>query len=50
MSSLVAMKAAGGGKVINIGSTFSIFGTADAAAYSASKGGLVQMTKSLADR
>ena len=38
----------GGGKIINIGSMFSIFGAAYAVAYAASKGGLVQMTKSLA--
>ena len=44
-----AMKAAGGGKIINIGSMYSIFGAAYAAAYAASKGGLVQMTKSLAN-
>ncbi len=37
-----------GGKIINIGSMFAIFGAAYAAAYSASKGGLVQLTKSLA--
>ena len=37
-----------GGKIINIGSMFSIFGAAYAAAYSASKGALVQLTKSLA--
>jgi 2-deoxy-D-gluconate 3-dehydrogenase len=42
------MKAAGGGKQINIGSMMSIFGGAYAAAYSASKGAIVQMTKSLA--
>ena len=42
------MKAAGGGKIINIGSMYSIFGNSYAAAYSASKGGLVQLTKSLA--
>ncbi len=42
------MKAAGGGKVINIGSMMSIFGAAYAPAYSASKGGLVQFTRSLA--
>ena len=39
---------AGGGKVINIGSIFSIFAASFAAAYAASKGGLVQMTKALA--
>jgi len=42
------MKAAGGGKIINIGSMYSIFGTSYGAAYAASKGGLVQLTKSLA--
>src|SRR6266852_3905524 len=43
------MKQSGGGKIINIGSMYSIFGAAYAAAYAASKGGLVQMTKSLAN-
>jgi 2-deoxy-D-gluconate 3-dehydrogenase len=43
-----AMKGQGGGKIINIGSMMSIFGGAYAAPYSTSKGGLVQMTKSLA--
>ena len=43
-----AMQAQGGGKIINIGSMFSLFGAAYAAAYSASKGALVQLTKSLA--
>jgi 2-deoxy-D-gluconate 3-dehydrogenase len=43
-----AMKAAGGGKVINIGSMLSIFGVSFAPAYGASKGGIVQLTKSLA--
>lgn len=42
------MKRAGGGKVINIGSMLSIFGAAYAPAYGASKGGVVQLTKSLA--
>ncbi len=42
------MKAAGGGKVINVGSMLSIFGAAFAPAYGASKGGIVQLTKSLA--
>jgi 2-deoxy-D-gluconate 3-dehydrogenase len=37
-----------GGKIINIASMFAIFGAAYAAAYSASKGALVQLTKSLA--
>jgi 2-deoxy-D-gluconate 3-dehydrogenase len=43
-----AFKAAGGGKVINIGSMTSIFGAAFAPAYGASKGGIVQLTKSMA--
>jgi 2-deoxy-D-gluconate 3-dehydrogenase len=43
-----AMKAAGGGKVINIGSMMSIFGASFAPAYAASKGGIVQLTKSMA--
>ena len=38
----------GGGKIINIGSMLSIFGASFAPAYGASKGGLVQLTKSLA--
>ena len=41
-------KAAGGGKIINIGSMMSIFGASFAPAYGASKGGIVQLTKSLA--
>jgi 2-deoxy-D-gluconate 3-dehydrogenase len=43
-----AMKAAGGGKVINIGSMMSIFGAGFAPAYAASKGGIVQFTKACA--
>jgi 2-deoxy-D-gluconate 3-dehydrogenase len=43
-----AMKAAGGGKIINIGSMMSIFGTSFAPAYAASKGGIVQFTRSCA--
>jgi 2-deoxy-D-gluconate 3-dehydrogenase len=42
------MKRSGGGKIINIGSMFALFGSAYAAPYAASKGGLVQLTKSLA--
>ena len=42
------MKARGGGKVINIGSMMSVFGSPYASAYSASKGGVVQYTKSCA--
>jgi len=43
-----AMKAAGGGKIVNTGSMLSIFGVRFAPAYGASKGGIVQLTKSLA--
>jgi 2-deoxy-D-gluconate 3-dehydrogenase len=43
-----AMKAAGGGKIINIGSMMSIFGASFAPVYAASKGGIVQLTKSMA--
>ena len=39
---------AGGGKIINIGSMYSLFGAPMVVAYSASKGGIVQMTKSMA--
>ncbi len=39
---------AGAGKVINTGSMMSIFGAAYLAAYAASKGGIVQLTKALA--
>jgi 2-dehydro-3-deoxy-D-gluconate 5-dehydrogenase len=42
------MHKARGGKIINIGSMLSIFGAAFAPAYGASKGGIVQLTKSLA--
>jgi 2-deoxy-D-gluconate 3-dehydrogenase len=42
------LKARGRGKVINIGSMMSIFGSPYASAYSASKGGVVQYTKSSA--
>jgi len=42
------LKRAGGGKIINIGSMLSIFGASFAPAYGASKGGMVQLTKSLA--
>ena len=38
----------GGGKIINIGSMYSLFGTPIIPNYAASKGGLVQLTKSLA--
>ena len=42
------MKSGGGGKIINIGSMLSIFGGAKLAAYGSSKGGIVQLTRSLA--
>jgi len=42
------MKAASRGKILNIGSMYSLFGAATVAAYAASKGGLVQLTRSLA--
>jgi 2-deoxy-D-gluconate 3-dehydrogenase len=43
-----AMKSAGGGKIINIGSMMSIFGASFTPAYAASKGGIVQFTRSCA--
>jgi 2-deoxy-D-gluconate 3-dehydrogenase len=43
-----AMVRAGGGKIVNIGSMMSIFGAPFTAAYAASKGGLVQLTRALA--
>ncbi len=42
------LKSIGGGKIINIGSMLSLFGASVAPAYGASKGGIVQLTKSLA--
>ena len=42
------LKRRGGGKMITIGSMTSIFGLNVAAAYTASKGGIVQLTRSLA--
>jgi 2-deoxy-D-gluconate 3-dehydrogenase len=42
------MRQAGGGKIINIGSMTSIFGSSVSPAYAATKGGVVQFTKSLA--
>lgn len=42
------MKTAGGGKIVCIGSMYSLFGGTVVAAYAASKGGVVQLTKSLA--
>ncbi len=43
-----AMRANGGGKIINIGSMMSIFGAPYATPYAASKGAMVQMTRALA--
>lgn len=43
-----AMVRGGGGKIINNGSMFSLFGGSHVLAYGASKGGVVQLTKSLA--
>ena len=43
-----AMAAAGGGKMINIGSMMSLFGAPYATPYAASKGGIVQMSRALA--
>ncbi|MDA0263049.1 MAG: glucose 1-dehydrogenase [Chloroflexi bacterium] len=42
------MVKAGGGKIINVGSMYSLFGSDWGAPYAASKGGVVQLTKSLA--
>ena len=42
------MKKLNGGKIINIGSMYSVFGSDWSVAYSSSKAGLVQMSKSLA--
>jgi 2-dehydro-3-deoxy-D-gluconate 5-dehydrogenase len=42
------MKVGGGGKIINIGSMLSLLGAPYAAAYGASKGGVVQFTRSIA--
>ncbi|QGZ65474.1 SDR family NAD(P)-dependent oxidoreductase [Paraburkholderia acidisoli] len=39
---------AGGGKILNIGSMLSLFGTTHGAAYAASKGGIVQLGRALA--
>jgi 2-deoxy-D-gluconate 3-dehydrogenase len=43
-----AFKAVGRGKIINIGSMMSLFGASFAPAYGSSKGGIVQLTKSMA--
>ena len=44
----VHLRRAGGGKIVNIGSMMSLFGASFAAPYGASKGGIVQLTRSLA--
>ena len=41
------MRKARNGKIVNIGSMLSLFGSPFAAPYSAAKGGVVQLTKSL---
>ena len=43
------LKRAGAGKIVNIGSMASLFGHTFASPYAASKGGVVQLTKSLAN-
>jgi 2-deoxy-D-gluconate 3-dehydrogenase len=43
-----AMKQAGGGKIVNIGSMMSIFGASFTAPYAATKGGIVQLSRALA--
>lgn len=43
-----ALKAAGGGKIVNTGSMTSLFGAGFAAPYGSSKGGIVQLSRSLA--
>ena len=47
-AAFAAMKEGGAGKIINIGSMMSIFGASFAPAYAASKGGIVQFTRSCA--
>jgi 2-dehydro-3-deoxy-D-gluconate 5-dehydrogenase len=42
------MLSGGGGKIVNIGSMMSVFASSYAAPYAASKGGIVQMARSLA--
>jgi len=42
------MKAAGRGKILNVGSMYSLFGAPVVAPYAASKGGVVQLTRALA--
>lgn len=42
------LAASGDGRIVNIGSIYSLLGNPDGAAYGASKGGVVQLTRSLA--
>lgn len=42
------LRASGGGKIINVASLVAVFGVPQAAAYSASKGAVLQLTRSLA--
>jgi len=42
------LKRSGGGRIINLGSMYALFGASAKAAYAVSKGGIVQLTKSLA--
>ncbi|HEX6295334.1 MAG TPA: SDR family oxidoreductase, partial [Burkholderiales bacterium] len=42
------LRAAGGGKIVNVGSMMSLFGASFVAPYGASKGGIVQLTRALA--
>jgi len=42
------LQRSGGGKIVNIGSMMSLFGASFVAAYGASKGGIVQLTRALA--
>jgi 2-deoxy-D-gluconate 3-dehydrogenase len=47
-AALPAMREQGGGKIVNVGSMHMLFAAPHTAAYAASKGGLLQLTKSLA--
>ena len=47
-AALPAMREQGGGKIVNVGSMHMLFAASHTAAYGASKGGLLQLTKSLA--
>jgi len=47
-AALPHLRAAGGGKIVNVGSMMSLFGASFVAPYGASKGGIVQLTRALA--